>query len=103
MIARGGLKYFKRAPAPVVAAVAPALPPPPSPAAAVPETRLEEPILPEDIAALKKDALAALERGKVDDAKGFLDRLLRKAGLTGDSWPADARIWRYTTDEWSDR
>jgi AmmeMemoRadiSam system protein B/AmmeMemoRadiSam system protein A len=40
--------------------------------------------------------------GKVDDAKGFLDLLLRKAGLTGDSWPADARVWRYTTDEWSD-
>ena len=40
--------------------------------------------------------------GKVDDATGFLDLLLRKAGLTGDSWPADARVWRYTTDEWSD-
>ena len=39
---------------------------------------------------------------KVDDANGFLDLLLRKAGLTGDCWPADARVWRYTTDEWSD-
>ena len=40
--------------------------------------------------------------GKVDDAEAFLDLLLRKAGLTGDSWPADARVWRYTTDEWSE-
>jgi MEMO1 family protein len=39
--------------------------------------------------------------GKVDDAKGFVDLLVRKAGLTGDSWPADARVWRYTTDDWS--
>jgi hypothetical protein len=40
--------------------------------------------------------------GKVDDAKGFLDLLLHKAGLAGDPWPTDARVWRYTTDEWSD-
>jgi AmmeMemoRadiSam system protein A len=40
--------------------------------------------------------------GKVDDTGAFLDLLLRKAGLTGDSWPADARVWRYTTDEWTD-
>jgi MEMO1 family protein len=39
--------------------------------------------------------------GKVDDAGAFLDLLLHKAGLTGGSWPADARVWRYTTDEWS--
>jgi MEMO1 family protein len=40
--------------------------------------------------------------GKVDDPDGFLDLLLRKAGLNSDCWPADALVWRYTTDEWSD-
>ena len=32
----------------------------------------------------------------------FLDLLGRKAGLPPGPWPDDARIWRYTTDEWSD-
>jgi AmmeMemoRadiSam system protein B/AmmeMemoRadiSam system protein A len=40
--------------------------------------------------------------GKVDDADGFLDLLLRKANLADGCWPDDAQIWRYTTDEWSD-
>jgi AmmeMemoRadiSam system protein A len=39
--------------------------------------------------------------GKVDGARAFLDLLLRKAGLRSGSWPADARVWRYTTDEWT--
>jgi MEMO1 family protein len=38
----------------------------------------------------------------VDDAECFLDMLLRKAGLTDSGWPADAQVWRYTTDEWSE-
>jgi AmmeMemoRadiSam system protein B/AmmeMemoRadiSam system protein A len=39
---------------------------------------------------------------KVDDAAGFLDLLVRKAGLDDGRWPTDANVWRYTTDEWSD-
>jgi AmmeMemoRadiSam system protein B/AmmeMemoRadiSam system protein A len=39
---------------------------------------------------------------KVEDAAGFLDLLVRKAGLDVGCWPADATLWRYTTDEWSD-
>jgi AmmeMemoRadiSam system protein B/AmmeMemoRadiSam system protein A len=39
---------------------------------------------------------------EVDGVAGFLDLLLRKAGLGGDGWPAGARAWRYTTDQWTD-
>jgi hypothetical protein len=39
---------------------------------------------------------------KVDDPAGFLELLVRKAGLPAGRWPAGARVWRYTTDEWSE-
>lgn len=32
----------------------------------------------------------------------FVDRLAGKAGLPADPWPADAQVWRYTTDEFAD-
>ena len=39
---------------------------------------------------------------KLPTAEDFVARLLGKAGLPGRRWPADARAWRYTTDEFSE-
>ncbi len=39
---------------------------------------------------------------KLPEPEAFVDQLVRKAGLPGDDWPPDARVWRYTTDEFAD-
>jgi AmmeMemoRadiSam system protein B/AmmeMemoRadiSam system protein A len=39
---------------------------------------------------------------KLPEPEAFVGQLVRKAGLPGDGWPADARVWRYTTDEFAD-
>jgi MEMO1 family protein len=39
---------------------------------------------------------------KLPEPAAFVGQLVRKAGLAGDAWPADARVWRYTTDEFVD-
>ena len=39
---------------------------------------------------------------KLPAAEQFVDRLVGKAGLPEKSWPADAQVWRYTTDEFGD-
>jgi AMMECR1 domain-containing protein len=36
---------------------------------------------------------------KLADPDAFLDHLLAKAGLPPHGWPADAKVWRYTTEE----
>jgi AmmeMemoRadiSam system protein A len=38
---------------------------------------------------------------KLPEPERFVSQLVRKAGLPG-GWPADARAWRYTTDEFTD-
>jgi AMMECR1 domain-containing protein len=38
---------------------------------------------------------------KLPEPEQFVGQLVRKAGLRG-SWPAGARVWRYTTDEFTD-
>jgi AmmeMemoRadiSam system protein A len=39
---------------------------------------------------------------KVPAPDRFVDQLVGKAGLEDPGWPADARVWRYTTDEFSE-
>jgi AmmeMemoRadiSam system protein B/AmmeMemoRadiSam system protein A len=39
---------------------------------------------------------------KLPEPAAFVGQLVRKAGLTGDAWPSDARVWRYTTDEFAE-
>jgi AmmeMemoRadiSam system protein A len=39
---------------------------------------------------------------KLPTPEDFLDRLVGKAGLAADTWPDDAQVWRYTTDEFAD-
>lgn len=39
---------------------------------------------------------------KLPDVESFLGRLLWKAGLSMSTWPADARVWRYQTEEFAD-
>lgn len=36
---------------------------------------------------------------KLPEPAAFVGQLVRKAGLETDGWPPDARVWRYTTDE----
>ena len=40
--------------------------------------------------------------GQAPGPEDFVDRLVGKAGLPADPWPADAQVWRYTTDEFAD-
>ena len=39
---------------------------------------------------------------KLPTPEDFVDRLVGKAGLPPESWPRDAQVWRYTTDEFAD-
>jgi AmmeMemoRadiSam system protein B/AmmeMemoRadiSam system protein A len=39
---------------------------------------------------------------KLPEPTVFVDQLVRKAGLPDGDWPADARVWRYTTTEFTD-
>jgi MEMO1 family protein len=39
---------------------------------------------------------------KLPAPEQFVDRLVGKAGLPEKSWPEDAQVWRYTTDEFAD-
>jgi AmmeMemoRadiSam system protein A len=39
---------------------------------------------------------------KLPEPAAFVHQLTLKAGLAKDDWPADARAWRYTTDEFTD-
>jgi AmmeMemoRadiSam system protein B/AmmeMemoRadiSam system protein A len=39
---------------------------------------------------------------KLPEPGDFVDHLLGKAGLAEGTWPADARAWRYTTDQFAD-
>jgi len=39
---------------------------------------------------------------KLPIPEDFVDRLVGKAGLAADTWPDDAQVWRYTTDEFAD-
>jgi MEMO1 family protein len=39
---------------------------------------------------------------KLPRPEEFVDRLVSKAGLATGTWPADARAWRYTTDEFTE-
>jgi hypothetical protein len=85
-VARGTLQLLKRAPAAAVAAAPapqPEVPPPAQPAVA---PQVQEPASPEDVASLKKDALAALEKGKVDDAIDSAKRATELDDRDGDAW-----------------
>jgi len=39
---------------------------------------------------------------KLPAPEQFVDRLVGKAGLSDASWPADAQVWRYTTEEFAE-
>lgn len=39
---------------------------------------------------------------KLPEPANFVDQLVRKAGLAEGAWPPDMRVWRYTTDEFTD-
>jgi len=39
---------------------------------------------------------------KLPTPEQFVDRLVGKAGLPETSWPSDAQVWRYTTEEFAD-
>ena len=39
---------------------------------------------------------------KLPEPEAFVGQLVRKAGLPGNGWPAETRVWRYTTDEFAD-
>ena len=41
--------------------------------------------------------------GQIADPEQFVDRLLLKAGLSHDPWPAEMRVFRYTTRSWSEQ
>jgi hypothetical protein len=83
---RGATSFFKRAPAPAVVA-APPPPPVQEPAAAAPAAaQPSDLVAPEDVATLKKQALASLEKRKVDDAIESAKRATEIDDRDGEAW-----------------
>ena len=39
---------------------------------------------------------------EIPDPREFLHQLKLKAGLDPDTWPGDARLWRYTVEHWKE-
>lgn len=89
LLARVGVQHFRRPPAPVAAAAKPAPPRDEAPPAPAPAPVADEPealAAPEDLATLKREALAALEHGKLDDAVDAAKRATELDAKDGQAW-----------------